>query len=158
MAAMVTPADERWARWGDESTVRLDGRTILVADDHEETRSVICQLLQAAGARTCEASNWPEALGLFTQMVRGELAVDALLIDATMPGGSLEHALAAVRELPGMPACIVITGAVELELSEVGRATIARCIYKPFPMAELLHALDKVGSRSGTRTLPPSER
>lgn len=57
--------------------------TVLVVDDQEIVRLLMCRTLENGGFRVLAASNGPEALNLFRS---AEPAVDLLVTDYRMPG------------------------------------------------------------------------
>jgi CheY-like chemotaxis protein len=56
-------------------------RTILVVDDDADIRDAMCLVLQHSGYRAVTAANGEEAL----RVLRGEGAVDLILLDMMMP-------------------------------------------------------------------------
>ncbi|MEV6345310.1 PAS domain-containing protein [Actinoplanes sp. NPDC051851] len=87
-------AEERPARGG-------AGRRILVVEDEDAVRDIVCRLLEKAGYRVFSAPDPQEAL----RMCRaGGLEFDALLSDVIMPGMSGTQLAAALRDdRPGLP-------------------------------------------------------
>lgn len=107
---------------------------ILIADDHEEMRQLVVELLAAHGYETREASD--------TQAVLDEVArerPDVLILDVNMPG---EGGIAALKEMRrdrdlDEMRVLVLTGSVDLApdwLAEVGADAH---LSKPFPVEEL---------------------
>jgi CheY-like chemotaxis protein len=84
---------------------RLDGRTVLVVDDNEDSRHVLRMMLEAHGARVLTVASVDEA----RESLAGSLP-DVLITDLAMPGedgfGLLEycrhHADPRVQSLPIM--------------------------------------------------------
>ncbi|MDX1661875.1 MAG: PAS domain S-box protein, partial [Gemmatimonadota bacterium] len=74
-SAELPPADEREVVGG--------GETILVAEDEEAVRSLVCRVLRSLGYRVLEASDGKEALEV---AAAHEGSVDLLFSDIVMPG------------------------------------------------------------------------
>jgi DNA-binding response OmpR family regulator len=109
-------------------------KRILIADDHQEMRQLIIQLLEEQGYETAQASD-AEAVFDEIALVRPDL----LILDVNMPGGGGIAALKAIREdrsLDGMPV-VILTGSMDLApewLREMGADAL---LPKPFPIDEL---------------------
>lgn len=73
----------------------LEGRSILVVDDHDESREVVAESLKAAGARVLTADSAQSALTLLEQE-----RPDLLLTDLEMPEVDGWGLLRRVRALP----------------------------------------------------------
>jgi CheY-like chemotaxis protein len=65
------------------NTQQNSAATVLVVDDQEIVRLLMCRTLASGGFRVLAASNGPEALNLFRS---AEPAVDLLVKDYRMPG------------------------------------------------------------------------
>ncbi|BCY10593.1 hypothetical protein L3i22_056810 [Actinoplanes sp. L3-i22] len=78
-----------------------DGRRILVVEDEEQVRDIVCRLLRKAGYQVFSAPHPAEAL----RMCRNDgLAFDVLLTDVIMPGMSGTQLAAELRaDRPGLP-------------------------------------------------------
>ncbi len=78
-----------------------DGRRILVVEDEEQVRDIVCRLLRKAGYRVFAAPHPAEAL----RMCRDDgLEFDVLLTDVIMPGMSGTQLCAELRrDRPGLP-------------------------------------------------------
>ena len=108
--------------------------TILIADDHEEMRQLVVELLESQGYRIRQAADTEATL----EQVGAERP-DLLILDVNMPGEGGIAALKAIREnrtLNGMR-ILVLSGSVDLApgwLSELGADAQ---LPKPFPIDEL---------------------
>lgn len=83
-----------------ERTDRRDRRvrTVLVADDDEQVRTLVWEILSQEGFRVLPARNGAEALELLTKQGDG---IDVLLADVVMPRmGGRELAVKAATEAP----------------------------------------------------------
>jgi len=123
---------------------------VLVVDDDESHRTLICDLLQEMGYATRGAGNGREALDTLEE----ELPL-AVLLDLRMPVMSGWALLEALRKLPrarGLPVLIISAYGFEWEAELVGangyvskpvdlervRETVIRIVGPP-PAAEVVH-------------------
>jgi DNA-binding response OmpR family regulator len=108
--------------------------TILIADDHEEMRHLVAELLDAQGYEVRQAVD--------TQSVLDEVArakPDLLILDVHMPGGGGVEALKSIRadaDLAGMPV-LLLSGSVELAANWPGEIGADALLPKPFPIDDL---------------------
>lgn len=112
--------------------------TILVVDDDLAVLTSLCEVLQSAGHTTVEAHEGQEAL-----FVLGQVSVDAVLLDLTMPIMDGTEVLAAMAD---GPAVIVHSAAPEATLNRL-RARFAGRIFavltKPTAPQVLLDVVDR---------------
>jgi CheY-like chemotaxis protein len=124
--------------------------TVLVADDDELLRFVVRAALESDGVQVIEAGSGAEVLDI----VNAE-NIDAVIIDANMPGWSVAESLDALRphaEATGL-AVVVISGApVDLDNYP---SFVLSCLHKPFAL-ETLKTL--VGSITVNQNAPRPER
>jgi CheY-like chemotaxis protein len=108
--------------------------SILIADDHEEMRKLVVELLAERGYEIRQAADTEAVLDQI-----GSGRPDLLILDVNMPGDGGLAALKAIREnqdLDGMRV-LVLSGSVDLApewLSELGADAH---LPKPFPIDEL---------------------
>ncbi len=82
--------------------VPLDAPTVLVIDDEELVRDVVARMIEDLGYRAITAPDGPTGLALVD-----EHAINAVLVDLTMPRMSGADVVAALREKrPGMPVIV----------------------------------------------------
>ena len=81
--------------------------TILVVDDEPVVRGMVRELLEVAGFDVIEASDGHEAVDQFRS--RGD-AIDAILLDMTMPGMNGAEALAEIRKIEPHARVILTSG------------------------------------------------
>jgi len=90
------------------ATTRLEGVSVLVVDDHEDTRELVAAALGQLGAKVLTARDAPEGLALLR-----ERRPDVLLCDLEMPGESGYELVEKVRALPvdggGLTPAIALT-------------------------------------------------
>jgi PAS domain S-box-containing protein len=111
----------------------LDGARVLVAEDDDEVRDLLVELLADCGAQVTAANATEEALRAFEQ---GDH--DLVLTDIMMPGGGGEELLAAVTGSDRAVPVVVITGKadamLEDRLPQLGAAAVLR---KPFSISDV---------------------
>ncbi len=119
--------------------------SVLVVDDDEMVRKVVCSLLRFSGYRVLQASNADEALRVFQN---SEESIDVMLADIVMPGmNGIDLSFAAKSECPNLN-IIVMSGSVDY-LSADARTKLEEFDFlaKPFTMTSLLEALQRIGAR-----------
>src|SRR5438034_3461476 len=90
--------------------------TILVVDDHEGLRKLLCMVLQRASYNVCTSEDGPEALETLRMS-----PVDLILLDLSLPGMSGYEVLAAIRANPNTADLPVIFLTAHGETNEVVR-------------------------------------
>ena len=108
--------------------------TILIADDHEEMRHLVVELLEGHGYEIRQAAD--------TDAVLAEIAAghpDLLILDLNMPGGGGIAALKEIRQDQDLDRMrvLVLSGSIDLApewLTELGADAH---LPKPFPIDEL---------------------
>jgi signal transduction histidine kinase/CheY-like chemotaxis protein len=112
-------------------TSLLTMQSVLVVDDSALNRAVARARLAALGAHVTEASHAVEALGL----LRGGIAVDAILMDMNMPGMSGLEATRILRTLPGSiartPVLLVTADPTQLARDAALAAGVDAFLVKP---------------------------
>lgn len=123
----------------------LQGMTVLVVDDSEDTTEMVRHLLEIGGAAVCAATSGAEALRL-----AGERQFDVVLSDISMPEMDGFEFLSKLRRLPGkqdLPA-VALTGFGRPE--DVQRAVeegFYAHLTKPFDIETLARLLQKLPRR-----------
>ena len=115
---------------------------ILVVDDDDDIRGLVAMRLKAAGHRVVAVSDGHKALELVEERGIPEVAV----LDVTMPGMSGLELLPVMRGLDGceeLPA-IFLSGRVEPEDVQAGRALNATYLTKPFSAVALCKAVERL--------------
>jgi CheY-like chemotaxis protein len=113
---------------------------VLVVDDEEAVRELLCEILEDAGCETAQAASGREALALFDA---GRF--DAVFTDIGMPGMSGWELARAVRERDADIPLAVITGwgdAVGDSQREAAR--VNWLMTKPFSMAQIVEIGEEV--------------
>jgi CheY-like chemotaxis protein len=115
---------------------------ILVVEDDADVVSLIVRRLSKTGHRVQAAADSVEALAL----IEAKGLPEAVVLDVTLPGIDGLELLGLLRAQPGqsdLPA-VFLSGRVEPEHVEAGRALGARYLTKPFVAAALVDAVDAV--------------
>ena len=110
---------------------------VLIVDDDESCREILCEAVEGAGHTYVEAANVEEALASCR-----EQPFDLVITDIVMPGGS-GHDL--IQQLRGeFPATRIIAVAAmgELVLARARQLGVDRAFGKPFRLPELLRAVE----------------
>jgi two-component system response regulator HydG len=131
------------------------GRSILLVDDHAESRASLAYVLERRGDVVHQAANGRAALGL----ARRE-SLHALILDLKLPDmDGLSVLEAVLAEKPGLPA-IVVTGFGTIDSAvEAMKRGAADFLTKPIQIDNLLGVLDRsveTASASGAVSTPPS--
>lgn len=113
---------------------------VLVLEDDENLRELLCETLDDEGYQASGAANGLEAL----HKVSSEL-FDVLVVDVRMEGMSGLEAFAQMRQQGVELACLVITGyATEEDSIRAIRLGVGDYLRKPFEMRELLLRLARI--------------
>ena len=125
-----------------EASVSLRG-TVLVVEDENPLRTLMCAMLQRAGFTAHGASNGADALHWLGE----EGSPDVIFLDLIMPGMDGPTFVRAARE-SGVTAPIVIVSASAdaPEISE--QLGLAGFIQKPFGFDRIVQALDRLIPRN----------
>jgi PAS domain S-box-containing protein len=119
----------------------LDGRTILVVEDHDDAREMVSSIIAAAGAVAISATSAAEALRLFA-----ERAPDLLVADLGLPGEDGYTLLQRIRamdapEARGLPAVALTAYARPADREHALAAGFQRYVTKPVDPQELVAVL-----------------
>jgi CheY-like chemotaxis protein len=111
---------------------------ILVSDDDDSVRALVCRALTLDGHDVIAACDGAEALAALT----GDAAFDLLLSDIRMPVmDGIALALAAARERPGLVILLMTGFADQRERAAGLDALIHDVLTKPFGLANLRAAV-----------------
>lgn len=126
-----------------DATPALAVTTVLVADDDDGVRGLLCAYLEAEGLSVESVSTGRDAL---TQVGSGSF--DVVFLDVEMPGQTGLEVLAAIRE-QRLHTAVVITTAYGSEdvLAEALRRGADDYLRKPFDRADLQAILDRTTAR-----------
>jgi len=114
---------------------------VLVIDDEPSVRSLLCDLLRAAGHDAVDAPNGREGL----ERLNAGAAFDVVLSDLGMPDLSGWDVARAVAERPDPPPVILVTGwGIQLDDRTLAASSIAAVVAKPFTLEDVLGAVERV--------------
>ena len=129
---------------------RLEGMTVLVVDDSEDTAEMVQHLLEIGGASVCAATSGSEALQLAQ-----EKQFDVVLSDISMPEMDGFEFLSRLRQMPGkkdLPA-VALTGFGRPEdVQRASREGFYAHLTKPFDIETLARLLQKIPRSNGARS------
>jgi len=92
------------------------GTEVLMVDDEDAVRQTLAHVLSAAGLTVYEASSGAHAL----EVLREHPTTQVVLLDRSMPGGSGERFIPAMREAAPAVRVILISGrAIEAEVADL---------------------------------------
>ena len=117
-------------------------RCILVADDQEENRQLLRQMLQPFGFDVMLARDGQEAVAAARAR-----RPDLIVMDLRMPGMNGFEAAAAIRTTPGLEAVPLVAASAstaDLERAQADPAAFAMCLRKPFQTTDLLDIIERV--------------
>jgi signal transduction histidine kinase/CheY-like chemotaxis protein len=143
------PSLGAWAQAGahDAPNQRCSMTKILVVDDEEPVRELLCDILEGEGVEVTLAANGAEALARFEP---GKF--DAVLTDIGMPGINGWELLRRVSELDRQVALAVITGWGELvSTHEEKAARVEWVLTKPFAMSQICEIAQEITRRKQSR-------
>jgi CheY-like chemotaxis protein len=129
----------------------LEGLSVILIEDDEDTRDVVRRLLETAGADVRAAGSAAEGMTLFQSR-----RPDLLLVDIAMPG---EDGLSFMRRLRSLgaaeggqtPAAALTARAVLEDRLESLKAGFQAHMAKPVPPAELIEVMATLAGRPVSR-------
>jgi CheY-like chemotaxis protein len=111
---------------------------VLVVDDEEDVRVLLCRCLAARGYAVESAKNGREAL----QKVEANRP-DLVLLDLKMPIVDGWEVLRQFRDLPNPPPVLVVSGYLD-HAALVEEGVAAECLSKPFGLGQLAQACERL--------------
>jgi CheY-like chemotaxis protein len=118
------------------------GQRILVVEDEDGVRDIVCRILKKAGYDVYASGDPQEALKM---CLDGNLHVDALLSDVIMPGMSGTQLTAELRRTrPGLPVLFMSGYTSGPKPGGQELPPDAPLLYKPFQTDQLLQTLDQL--------------
>jgi CheY-like chemotaxis protein len=123
---------------------------ILVADDDDFIRRLLETVLQLTGFDMVSASTGHEALNRFLRHPR---AIQAALLDVSLPGWSGPQTLAALRRFdPGLPCCFMTGDPTPYTEAQLLTAGAARVFWKPLVVGEVATTLRRLTGQTWPST------
>jgi signal transduction histidine kinase/CheY-like chemotaxis protein/uncharacterized membrane protein len=136
---------------GGDTFQRLKMVKILVVDDEQPVRQLLCEILAELGCETAQAASGCEALALFDA---GRF--DAVFTDIGMPGMSGWELARSLRErAPRMPLAVITGWGETVSDSQRQEARINWLVSKPFSMARIMQVGEEVVALCETAAPPP---
>jgi DNA-binding response OmpR family regulator len=123
---------------------------VLVVDDEDDLRDVVCTLLQRAGLRTSSARDGHEAL---RALYDGR--PDLVVLDAAMPELDGWRTLERIRDLSDVPVMMLTARDGEMEKVRGLKAGADDYVTKPFGRQELVARVEALLRRAGDRDADP---
>lgn len=129
--------------WDDEPTLPFEWlRTarVLVAEDDDSLREMICARLRRDGCMVVEARTGDEALDLVTSIDAGTADLgdlDLVVIDVRMPGLSGLEVIRLLRSWRWLTPVLFVTAYPDQHLLDQARALDANVLPKPFILSRL---------------------
>lgn len=121
--------------------------TILIVEDEDDLRNIVCDILQTHGYKVFSAGNGEEALELYTSKC-SEIA--AVLSDIGLPKMSGEYLFRRVRIINPNAKVIVASGFIEPSLKDqLFREGVNEFVSKPYKPQDVLRTLRRVLSAEG---------
>jgi len=119
---------------------------ILVMDDEESLRKLVCAMLERLGYEVELAADGYEAIELYRRAMEENRDFDAVIMDLTVPGGmGGKDAIRGLLRIDPAVRAIVSSGyADDPVLADYARHGFKAIVPKPFGSAELSAALDQV--------------
>jgi PAS domain S-box-containing protein len=130
---------------GEEIIVRGKGR-IMIMDDEEIVRRVVCDMLSYLGYEGVEAIDGQEAIDLYRDSLQSGRKIDAVIMDLTIPGGmGGKEAVRRLQELdPGVRAIVSSGYSDDPVIHDYGSAGFCDIVAKPYQLIELSRTLTRV--------------
>jgi len=120
---------------------------VLVAEDEETLRALICEGVAKIAADVVEVGSTPEAI----EQLKAR-HFDAVISDLMMPGGGGYAILEYTHSVDNGPPVLLVTGLVGDHVVEnLTRQGAAACLLKPFSVKDLLAAVDQITSSRSAR-------
>ncbi|HEX7955702.1 MAG TPA: ATP-binding protein [Pyrinomonadaceae bacterium] len=146
-SAGLSPGGEGAAGAPDASNQRCRMTRILVVDDEEPVRALLCDILEDEGVEVTLAANGAEALARFEP---GKF--DAVLTDIGMPGMNGWELLRRISERDQQVPLAVITGWGELvSTHEEKAARVEWVLTKPFSLSQICEIAQEITRRKQSR-------
>lgn len=115
----------------------LKGKKILIVEDDEMLRDILCDIFSSEQAEVIQAVNANEALSILK-----DNSIDAVMTDMRMEGGDGISLLIQFSSLPRpRPALFVCTGFNELSPELIKKYGIVKIFEKPFDKNELISSV-----------------
>ena len=130
---LTTPVPENKAEPKEEPYTK---GMILIVDDEEGVRDMVCRVLVHSGFSVLAASNGYEAIDIFKQR---QDEIDCVLLDLRMPLMSGEETLEGLRKIDSQVKVVLVSG--NFDPAESTGLSVNAFVQKPYSMAEISRVL-----------------
>jgi two-component system cell cycle sensor histidine kinase/response regulator CckA len=117
-----------------ESTHANHAATALIVEDEDSLRRAAAKMLRNSGLSVLEAADGTTAIAA----IRGDNAIDLLLLDVTLPGAPSREVLAEAKRLRPAMRVIVTSAYGEVFAATSLQADVERFIRKPYSLRDLV--------------------
>jgi PAS domain S-box-containing protein len=155
-AALETIAAQDVATLSQHVRDRHGGQTVLLVEDDPLSRTLICEMLDAAGLHVVAADNGRAALALFDHPPPGVASYALVLMDMRLPGSDGAEVTRALRARPqgvGLPIVALTANAFEEDRLACLAAGMDDFLAKPAEPAQVLATLLRWLNRSAAPAL-----
>ena len=114
---------------------------VVVAEDDEQFRAMLCKTLRQGGYDVVEARDGCELGEVVNSLLlrpQGEAVVELVIADVRMPGASGLNVLSELRRSDWNTPVLLMTAFADAELTREARRLGAMVLDKPFDLQELL--------------------
>ena len=133
--------------------------TVLIADDDEDLRGVVRDLLAGDGWHVIEAASGTQVLEMLAGAADGLTSLPCVvLLDFVMPGLSGLGILGVMRRFPSMPPTIIMTGFPDRSVETFARQLGAVCVVRKPIEPGTLRALVRNFMPSSGGVVPRGDR
>lgn len=115
---------------------------ILLAEDEEDLREVVCEWLRADGFEVVPVADGQEALARLSR----DPAYDVVLLDHEMPGPRGLEVLETLRTRGDRIAVLLMSGSLVLEAAELARLGLGPVLHKPIALTALSAAVRRAAA------------
>lgn len=131
---------------GPEEIIAKGKGRIMIMDDEEIVRNVVCDMLSYLGFEGIEARDGHEALALYERSLREGRKIDVVIMDLTIPGGmGGKEAVHRLLLLDPQAKAIVSSGySNDQVLSDFRSAGFSDIVSKPYQLLDLSRVLSSV--------------
>jgi len=135
----------------------IAGKRILVTDDNETNRKILCRMLEKWGCIVTEAESGEMALHCLHEAIRNKQWFDLAILDMIMPGMDGEKLGAIIHSLPesnDMPLILLTSVGHRGDAERIRSQGFSAYLMKPVRQAQLLRCLKMILGNQETEEHP----